>query len=59
MAFLCFWSNEGERGDEMCCFESDAVKAMEEKVFDTKLLAKNDDDDEKSYKGRGGFRSNL
>ena len=42
----------------MCCFESDAVKAMEEKVFDT-LLAKNDDDDEKSYKGRGGFRSNL
>jgi len=42
----------------MCCFESDALKAMEEKV-DTKLLAKNDDDDEKSYKGRGGFRSNL
>ena len=40
-------------------YESDAVKAMEEKVFDTKLLAKNDDDDEKSYKGRGGFRSNL
>ena len=55
MAFL-FWSNEGESGDEMC-FESDALKAMEEKV-DT-LLAKNDDDDEKSYKGRGGFRSNL